>query len=157
MENKELGNKRTMKFIGKDDWGRPVYKCVETGTLWKDIELGDSEFPQLCSCGNNFDGEPDCPISSDLQLVFVGNENEPTKEERFNYMMLSRLQADCEYFLGYGNRHTKHLYYQDEQKHIDEMKLLHNSFSEHKKPEWLTMVQIEKYEEHMVGKKGDEL
>jgi len=30
-------NIRTMEFLGIDGWNRPVYKCVETGTLWKDI------------------------------------------------------------------------------------------------------------------------
>lgn len=28
----------------------------------------------------------------------------------WNYMMLDRLRADCEYFLGAGNRAEKHLY-----------------------------------------------
>ena len=39
-----------------------------------------------------------------------------TKEEvlqydkKFRYMLLSRLQADCEYYLNYGNRNTKRLW-----------------------------------------------
>lgn len=45
----------------------------------------------------------------------------------FNYRMLSRLQTDCRYYLGNGNRNKKHLYYGDEQKHIDKMKKLYFS------------------------------
>lgn len=69
----------------------------------------------------------------------------------FNYQFLDRLQSDCKYYLGYGNRNKKHLYYLDEQKHIDEMKKLYNSFPADEKPEWLTWKQILKYEKEMVN------
>lgn len=53
---------KDMKFIGVDGWGRPVYRDPK-GMLWKDINLGDGA-PDLCSaCNNEFDGEPDMPIS----------------------------------------------------------------------------------------------
>ena len=65
MEN----NIRTMEFLGVDFWDRPVYKCIETGSLWKDLTLG-SKIPELYSCGNDFDGEPDCPIKSNLEIHF---------------------------------------------------------------------------------------
>lgn len=65
MEN----NIRTMKLIGIDDWSRPVYKCIETGQLWKDITLG-GENPELYSCDNNFDGEPGFPIKTELEIRF---------------------------------------------------------------------------------------
>lgn len=67
----EKNNVRTMKLLGVDSWSRPVYKCIETGQLWKDVELGDSEIPALCSCNNEFEGEPSCPIKSDLEIVFI--------------------------------------------------------------------------------------
>ena len=35
---------------------------------------------------------------------------EIVKDIAFNYMMLSRLQLDCKYYLGYGNRNKKHLW-----------------------------------------------
>jgi NAD(P)H-flavin reductase len=73
------------------------------------------------------------------------------QDKRFNYQMLSRLQQDCEYYLGYGYRCKKHLYYKDEQEHIDEMKKLYNSFSDDEKPEWLTWEEIEAYEKQMIG------
>ena len=142
MEN----NIRTMEFKGLDDWNRPVYKCQETGKLWKDITLG-SENPELYSCQNTFDGEPDCPIKSDLEILFI---NQYESKNRFNYMMLDRLRSDCDYYLGNGNRSKKRLCYEDEQKHIDEMKKLYNGFPDDKKPKWLTYEQILNYEKEMI-------
>lgn len=63
-------NRRTMKRIGIDSWSRPVYKCIETGVLYKDVTLG-SNTPELYSCSNDFDGEPDCPIKRELELHFM--------------------------------------------------------------------------------------
>jgi hypothetical protein len=143
----ESNNIRTMELIGIDDWDRPVYKCIETGKLWKDITLG-SENPELYSCQNSFDGEPDSPIKSDLEIIFKTKyEKNPNS---FNYMMLDRMRSDCDYYLGYGNRNKTRLCHDDEQKHIDEMKKLYNSFPEDKKPEWLTYEQILEYEKLML-------
>jgi len=146
---KNNNNIRTMEFKGLDDWNRPVYKCIENGILWKDITLGN-EKPELYSCSNTFDGEPDCPIKikSDLEIHFI---NQYTKNRnKFNYMMLDRLQSDCKYYLGNGNRNKKNLYYGDEKKHIDEMKKLYNNFPDNEKPEWLTYEQILDYEKAMI-------
>lgn len=145
MEN----NIRTMELLGVDDWGRPVYKCLENGKLWKDITLG-SKKPELYSCQNSFDGEPDCPIKTDLEIRFSNQYSEDKNE--FSYMMLGRLQSDCKYYLGYGNRNPKDLYYGDEHKHIDEMKKLYNSFKDNEKPEWLTYEDITSYEKLMINK-----
>jgi NAD(P)H-flavin reductase len=62
--------------------------------------------------------------------------------------MLSRLQSDCEYYLGYGNRTKKHLYYGDEKEHIEEMKKLYEKLPV--KPEWLAFEKILEYEKLMV-------
>jgi len=150
MQN-NINNIRTMEFKGLYDWNRPVYKCLETGTLWKDITLGN-EIPELYSCGNNFLGEPDCPIKSDLEISFINQYYE--ERNKFSYMMLDRLRSDCDYFLGNGNRSKKRLYYEDPRQHIDEMKKLYDSFSEDKKPEWLTYEQILNYEKAMIEKEN---
>ncbi len=68
---------------------------------------------------------------------------------RFNYMMLSRLQSDCKYFLGHGNRNVKVLYYDSIEDHIAEMKRLWKSFPFYAKPEWLSYRQILVYEAEM--------
>ena len=67
----------------------------------------------------------------------------------YNYMLLSRLQMDCEYFLNAGARNAKYLWALNEKEQIAKMKELHNGFTE--KPEWLSFDQILKYEEAMVG------
>lgn len=105
-------NIRTMELLGVDDWDRPVYKCIETGILWKDTTLG-SEKPELYSCQNSFDGEPDCPIKSDLEIKFKNQYKE--NPNRFNYMMLDRMRSDCDYYLGYGKRNKSRLCNDDEE------------------------------------------
>jgi N-methylhydantoinase B/oxoprolinase/acetone carboxylase alpha subunit len=62
-------------------------------------------------------------------------------------MLLSRLQMDCNYFLGNGNRYEKHLWAGNVDDHIEMMKKIWNGFEE--KPEWLSMEQIEDYERKM--------
>lgn len=138
---------RTMEYMGVDGWDMPIYKCIENGMLWKDISLGKGDMPALYSCGNEFDGDPCSPIRSDLVVIFKTKYEE--SPYRFNYMMLGRLQSDCEYFLGWGNRSKSRLYYGDVKKHIEHMKELHNSFPEGHKPEWLTYESILEYERQM--------
>lgn len=70
--------------------------------------------------------------------------------EAYRYQLLSRLQQDCDYFLGYGNRCEKHLWSLNAKDQIADMKALHNSFPDNKKPEWLSMEQIEEYEKQML-------
>ena len=70
---------------------------------------------------------------------------------KFNYMMLSRLQQDCDYYLGYGNRNEKYLWALNVDDHIKEMKKIYNDFSIDKKPEWLTYDDILEYEDKMKG------
>ena len=65
-----------------------------------------------------------------------------------DYRLLGRLKEDCEYYLGYGARQSKHLYYKDEEKMIVAMTEIYDSLAE--KPEWLTMSQIAAYEEEML-------
>ncbi len=59
---------RHLKYLGRDSWSRYVYEDQD-GKLWK---LTDCCSPRECceergdtfysSCGNGFDGEPDCPM-----------------------------------------------------------------------------------------------
>ena len=59
---------------------------------------------------------------------------------KFRYMLLGRLQADCEYYLGFGNKSSRRLWAGSE---------IHDSFRENEKPEWLTMEQIKEYSNAM--------
>ena len=64
------------------------------------------------------------------------------------YRQLSRMKADCEYFLGAGGRHEKHLSGGGSvEKQIAKMRELYNAVSE--KPEWLTAEDIDRYEQRM--------
>lgn len=68
-------------------------------------------------------------------------------ENKGDYMLLSRLQSDCEYFLNHGGRSEKHLWAGNVKEQIAKMKELWNGLD--KKPEWLSMEDIEKYEKEM--------
>lgn len=65
-------------------------------------------------------------------------------DDTFRYQMLDRLRTDMDYYYGNGNRHDSCLWAGDFDTQILYMKRLWNSFDE--KPEWLTMEQIEEYE-----------
>lgn len=69
------------------------------------------------------------------------------KDYTFEYMLLGRLQSDCDYYLGYGNRYAKELWAQDEQAQIDKMRELYDLLPI--KPEWLTKEQIDEYARKM--------
>lgn len=71
------------------------------------------------------------------------NEN----HQKHQYMMLSRLQSDCEYFLGWGNGSVSSLWGDNVEEHIAEMKRLWNELDV--KPEWLSYEEIEYYERKM--------
>lgn len=68
---------------------------------------------------------------------------------QFNYQLLGRLQQDCDYYLGYGNRAKKHLWAGDEVEQIAKMKELYDGFNE--KPEWITLEDIARYEAAMIN------
>lgn len=72
------------------------------------------------------------------------------RDSKFRYMLLSRLQMDCKYFLGNGNRHEKHLWAGNVEEHINAMRMLWNSFPEDEKPQWITIEEIEKYATEML-------
>lgn len=61
-----------------------------------------------------------------------------------HYMLLSRLQQDCDYYLNFGGRQPKHLWAGEEKAHISKMKEIYNALEI--KPEWITLEEIEQYE-----------
>lgn len=67
--------------------------------------------------------------------------------DKFNYMLLSRLKRDCEYYLGFGNRWPGCLWTGDEKRQIEKMKELYGKLPV--KPEWLTPEQIDEYARNM--------
>lgn len=70
------------------------------------------------------------------------------RDYKFEYMLLNRLQCDCDYYLGHGGRNAQHcLWAHDEQKQIDKMRELYDLLPV--KPEWLTREQIDEYAARM--------
>ena len=61
---------------------------------------------------------------------------------KFRYMLLGRLQADCEYYLGFGNKNPRRLWAGSEKTQIEYMTKINDSLREKEKPEMLTMEQI---------------
>lgn len=79
------------------------------------------------------------------------NANIIKKESlKFRYQFLSRLQSDCNYFLGNGCRNAKDLWAQNVPDHIALMREYWNSFSESEKPEWLKPEEIDELEKNML-------
>ena len=73
-----------IKFIGIDNWDRPVYKD-ENGRILKDTNLGIGEIALCTSSNNSFYGEPDTPINEDTKVKIVKEFNKDiikNKKER---------------------------------------------------------------------------
>lgn len=108
---------------------------------WKDKECGE-----IC-------GEPEyqvnCPVICEQPFVRSVFEHE--------YRMLSRWKMDCEYFLGAGNGFEPHLYFESVEKICDAMEETWNKLPADKKPEWLTMEQIQEYRKSMLERRAGRL
>ena len=92
-----------------------------------------------------------------------GSVNAATAEENssavsvFEYQLLSRLQSDCDYFLGNGAGHEKHLWAGNVEEQIAKMQELWDGFPDDKKPEWLSKEDIDGYAEKMLAVKNGEI
>ena len=66
-----------------------------------------------------------------------------------DYVLLDRLRADCDYFLGAGGRSEKHLWAGNVHAQIKKMRELYDALPE--KPEWLTVEAIDRYAAQMAA------
>jgi hypothetical protein len=71
-------------------------------------------------------------------------------DDKFTYMMLSRLQQDNEYFLNSPEPSEKNLWAGNVKDQIKEMEKLYKSLKE--KPEWISDKDIAKYKKDMLKK-----
>ena len=117
-----------------------------TSYLAKAIRRDDVDFTFDDEIKNN---TVRCVISPKTKTESKDNEG-----SEYDYMLLSRLKSDCDYFLGNGNRYEKHLWAGNIDDQIAKMKELYNKLPE--KPEWLTMEDIENYEKEMKQDKKTE-
>ena len=86
-----------------------------------------------------------------VQLIredkFFTEQEKSLLENNPDYRLLGRLRADCEYFLGAGNRAEKHLWAGSVYAQIVKMRVLYDALPQ--KPEWLTKEMIDDYAERM--------
>ena len=89
---------------------------------------------------------------TDTQFMEVEMKREElaTMNKVFREQLLGRLESDCKYYLGLGNRNADNLWAKEEQDQIQVMKMLYESFADDEKPDWITMADIERYEEEML-------
>lgn len=60
--------KLVLTYCGRDSWSRPVYECG--GRLYVDVAPRADCPPKICTKYNNeFDGEPDCPVSAEVEFI----------------------------------------------------------------------------------------
>ena len=69
------------------------------------------------------------------------------QEQNPNYRLLSRLKADCDYFLDTGGRAEKYLWAGNVRAQIAKMREIYETLPA--KPEWLTKEAIDDYDEQM--------
>lgn len=122
------------------------YKKVENDEIVYDdddllLELYDM-VPEMSF--NEIDEYGMC-LSNEMQMMIDGSY-------QHEYMMLGRLQQDCEYYLGYGQRSERNLWADTVQDHIHAMKRYYNQVPI--KPEWLSYKDILRYEAKMTTLKS---
>ena len=76
--------------------------------------------------------------------------NRAKKPDKLAYQFLGRLQADLNYFLGYGNRSNNCLWFYYPEKHLYYMWFLWSCFPADYKPEWLTFGDLIQYEKEIL-------
>ena len=59
-----------IKFVGYDDWSRPVYK-TEKGTFLKNVDIDGEPTVHNLNTAGSFDGEPIGSIKKDFKIVEV--------------------------------------------------------------------------------------
>ena len=128
--NADLVNFRIERYLNGEFLERRQYKSLEE--LIQN-ELEELVFDNLISASEE-----------ELESIHIFN-GDPASQE--NYRLLSRLKADCDYFLGAGKRAEKHLWSGYVRTHLDKRRELYAALPE--KPEWLAPEDIGRYDRLM--------
>ena len=128
--NVDLVNYRVERYLDGQFLERRQYESLEA--LIQN-ELTDLDFDDLTAVSED-----------ELESIGVSQDD---------YRLLSRLKADCDYYLGAGGRAKKHLWAGSAEAQITKMWELYDALPE--KPEWLTEQDIDRYESQMTD--GPEL
>ena len=92
---------------------------------------------------------PDLRLTT-KELTEAGSDELPAfVDHSGDYVLLDRLRADCDYFLGAGGRSEKHLWAGSVHAQIKKMRELYDALPE--KPEWLTTEAIDRYAAQMAA------
>ena len=126
--NADLVHYRMERYLNGQFLERRQYESLD--------ELIQNELAEL-----DFD---DLISVSDEELGSIGVTPEQGSDD---YRLLSRLKADCDYFLGAGGRAEKHLWAGNVREQIAKMRELYAALPE--KPEWLTPEDIDRYAQRM--------
>ena len=149
------------KWNGNPQSKQAVERYMERHGREKDTALrlaqeygaGDTSQPLQISVGNS---EPVMLSWAKVQrriaqLIredqFLTEQEKDVLEHNPDYRLLDRLRADCEYFLGAGNRAEKHLWAGSVYAQIVKMRELYDALPQ--KPEWLTKEAIDDYADRM--------
>lgn len=92
---------------------------------------------------------PDLRLTTEEPTEAGSDELPAFVDHSADYMLLDRLRADCEYFLGAGGRSEKHLWAGNVHTQIKKMRELYDALPE--KPEWLTAEAIDRYAAQMAA------
>ena len=126
--NADLVHYRIERYLGGQFLERRQYESLD--------ELIQNELAEL-----DFD---DLVSVSDEELESISTTPEQDSDD---YRLLSRLKADCDYFLGAGGRAEKHLWAGNVREQIAKMRELYAALPD--EPEWLTMEDIDRYAQRM--------
>ena len=126
--NADLVHYRIERYLDGQFLERRQYESLD--------ELIQNELAEL-----DFD---DLVSVSDEELESISTTPEQDSDD---YRLLSRLKADCDYFLGAGGRAEKHLWAGNVREQIAKMRELYAALPE--KPEWLTQEDIDRYAQRM--------
>ena len=92
---------------------------------------------------------PDLRLTT-KELTEAGSDELPAfVDHSGDYVLLDRLRADCDYFLGAGGRSEKHLWAGSVHAQIKKMREMYDALPE--KPEWLTTEAIDRYVAQMAA------
>ena len=92
---------------------------------------------------------PDLLLTTEAPTEAGSDELPVFVDHSGDYVLLDRLRADCDYFLGAGGRSEKHLWAGNVHAQIKKMRELYDALP--KKPEWLTAEAIDRYAAQMAA------
>ena len=92
---------------------------------------------------------PDLQLTTEEPTEAGSDELPAFADHSGDYVLLDRLRADCDYFLGAGGRSEKHLWAGSVYAQVKKMRELYDALPE--KPEWLTAEAIDRYAAQMAA------